>query len=136
LIPVEIPNMKSKKQSGEASSSSSSSSRTSRRRFTKAVATTIVAAPLASGLAQAQRATGTKETPAPPNPQTGAQPQKPSPLAAAYSEVARVRFGDRLTAEQFEQVKKDLEANLQAAERLSAVKLKNEDEPDFVFSTD
>ncbi|MBD0371068.1 MAG: hypothetical protein ICV60_09560 [Pyrinomonadaceae bacterium] len=100
------------------------------------MATTIVAAPLASGLAKAQKVTETKETPAPPNPQPAAQAQKPSPLAEAYAEVARARFGDRLTPEQFEQVKKDLEANLQAAERLSAVKLRNEDEPDFVFSTD
>jgi hypothetical protein len=108
--------MKSKKQSG----ASSASSRTSRRRFTKAVATTIVAAPLASRLAEAQRPTATKEASAPPNPQS----------------TARARFGDQLTPEQFEQVKKDLEANVQAAERLRAVKLKNEDEPDFVFSTE
>jgi hypothetical protein len=124
--------MKSKKQSG----ASSASSRTSRRRFTKAVATTIVAAPLASRLAEAQRPTATKEASAPPNPQSTAQAQKPSPVAAAYLEVARARFGDQLTPEQFEQVKKDLEANIQAAERLRAIKLKNEDEPDFVFSAE
>jgi hypothetical protein len=126
--------MKSKKQSG--ASSSASSSCTSRRRFTKAVATTIVAAPLASRLAGAQRPTTTKEATAPPNPQSTAQAQKPSPVTEAYAEVARARFGERLTPEQFEQVKKDLEANIQAAERLRAVKLKNEDEPDFVFSTE
>ena len=118
------------------SNASTSSSRTSRRRFTKAVATTIVAAPLASRLAEAQKPTGTKEAPAPPNPQAAAQAQKPSPVAEAYLEVARARFGDRLTPEQFEQVRKDLEANVQAAERLRAVKLKNEDEPDFVFSAE
>jgi hypothetical protein len=121
--------MKSKKESD------TSASRTSRRKFTKAVATTLVAAPLASRLAHAQRPAGTKEAPAPPNPQTAAAP-KPSPLAEAYTEVARARFNDRLTPEQFEQVKKDLEANLQAAERLRAVKLRNEDEPDFIFSAD
>jgi uncharacterized iron-regulated protein len=85
---------------------------------------------------QAQRPTATKEASAPPNPQSATQAQKPSQVAEAYSEVARARFGDRLTPEQFEQVKKDLEANIQAAERLRAVKLKNEDEPDFVFSTE
>jgi hypothetical protein len=126
--------MKSKKQSDD---SSTTSSRTSRRRFAKAVATTIVAAPLASKFAQAQKSTGTRETTAPPNPQSAApQQQKPSPLTEAYAEVARARFGDQLTPEQFEQVKKDLEANVQAAERLRAVKLKNEDEPDFVFSAE
>lgn len=124
--------MKEKKPADAASSSS----RTSRRRFTKAVATTIVAAPLASRLVRAQKATETKETPAPPNPQPAVQTQKPSPVAEAYAEVARARFGDRLSAEQFEQVKKDLQANVQDAERLSAVKLKNEDEPDFIFSTE
>lgn len=123
-----------KKQSGAADAATTA--RTSRRRFTKAVAKTIVAAPLASGLALAQKSTGTKQTPAPPNPQSAAQTPKPSPLAEAYGEVARARFGDRLTPEQFEQVKKDLEANVQAAERLRAVKLKNEDEPDFVFSVE
>jgi hypothetical protein len=125
--------MKSKKPSD--ASTTTSSSRTSRRRFTKAVATTIVAAPLASKFAQAQKPTGTKETTAPPNPQATAQPP-PSPLTEAYAEVARARFGDQLTPEQFEQVKKDLEANVQAAERLRAVKLKNEDEPDFVFNVE
>ena len=120
--------MKSKKQS--------TATRTSRRRFTKAVATTLVAAPLASTLAKAQKPTGTKEATAPPNPQAATQTQKPSPLAEAYAEVARQRFGDRLSPEQFEQVKKDLQSNIQAAERLRAVKLKNEDEPDFVFSAD
>jgi hypothetical protein len=126
--------MKSKKQ---ASASSSASTRTSRRKFTKAVATTIVAAPLASRLARAQeKPDATKQAPAPPNPQTATPPQKPSPLAQAYTEVARARFGERLTPEQFEQVKKDLEANLQTAERLSAVKLGNEDEPDFIFNAE
>ncbi|HKS26709.1 MAG TPA: hypothetical protein VJS44_02765 [Pyrinomonadaceae bacterium] len=116
--------------------SKSRSSRTSRRRFAKAVAATIAAAPLASSLVKAQRPTGTKETPAPPNPQTAAQGQQPSPVAEAYAEVARRRFGDHLTPEQFEQVKKDLQANVQAAERLSTVKLNNSDEPDFIFSVE
>jgi hypothetical protein len=95
-----------------------------------------VAAPLASRLAKAQKPADKKEAPAPPNPQAAQQSQTPSPVAEAYAEVARVRFGDRLTKEQFEQVKKDLQANIQAAERLSAVKLKNEDEPDFVFNAE
>jgi len=121
--------MKSRKQS-----EASSSSRTSRRRFTKAVATTLVGAPLATRLAQAQTPAAKKEAAAPPNPQSPAQ--KPSPLAEAYAEVARARFGQQLTPEQFEQVKKDLESNIQTAERLRAVKLNNGDEPDFVFSVD
>lgn len=125
--------MKSKKES-----TSSSAARTSRRRFTKAVATTLVAAPLASTLAQAQQKSGgTKEPAAPPNPTPATQQaQKPSPVADAYAEVARARFGEHLSAEEFEQVKKDLQSYVQTSERLRAVKLKNGDEPDFVFSTD
>lgn len=126
--------MKSRKQS---KAPVSSSARTSRRGFAKAVATTIVAAPLASRLTQAQKPATTKEPTAPPGPQPAtAAAGKPSPLAEAYAEVARARFGERLTPEEFEQVKKDLEGNLQAAERLRAVKLKNEDEPDFTFTAD
>ncbi|HEX8173955.1 MAG TPA: hypothetical protein VF543_02425 [Pyrinomonadaceae bacterium] len=124
--------MKTRKPSDDSSSSSG----TSRRRFAKAVAATLAAAPLASSIAMAQRPTGTKETPAPPQPQTGAQAQPPSPVAEAYAEVARARFGNHFTPEQLQQVRKDLQANVQSAERLSAVKLRNEDEPDFVFSTD
>jgi hypothetical protein len=124
--------MKSSKQS----SASSSSARTSRRRFTKAVATTIVAAPLASRLTEAERQGATKEQAARPDTQSATQAQKRAQVAEAYLAVVRARFGDQLTPAQFEQVKKDLEANLQAAERLRAVKLKNEDEPDVVFSAE
>jgi hypothetical protein len=54
-------------------------------------------------------------------------------VAEAYAEVARARFGERLSPEQFEAVKRDLEGNVRAAERLRAFKLQNSDEPDFVF---
>ncbi|HEV7376972.1 MAG TPA: hypothetical protein VGN95_19805 [Pyrinomonadaceae bacterium] len=116
---------------------SHASQRTSRRQFAKSVATTLIAAPLAASLAEAQTpTTKPKEATAPPNPQTSPAPQKPSPLAEAYTEVARVRFGEKLTPEQLEQVKKDLDGNVRAADRLRAVKLKNGDEPDFTFSAD
>lgn len=113
--------------------------RTSRRAFTKTVAGTLLAAPLAASLAEAQTPTNKpKETVAPPNPQPapaqGATPQKPSPLAEAYTEVARVRFGEQVTPEQLEEMKKDLEGNVRAADRLRKYKLQNGDEPDFIFS--
>ena len=112
---------------------------TSRRAFTKTVAGALVAAPLAASLAQAQTpANKPTETVAPPNPQPtpaqGPTPQKPSPLAEAYTEVARVRFGEQVTPEQLEEIKKDLEGNVRTAERLRKYKLQNGDEPDFVFS--
>jgi hypothetical protein len=112
------------------------SEQTSRRHFAKSVATTLLAAPLAASLANAQTPTKPKEPTAPPNPQPGPSPQKPSPLTEAYTEVARVRFGEHLTPEQLEQVKKDLDGNVRAADRLRAVKLKNADEPDFTFSVE
>ena len=114
--------------------SSQDTKQTSRRQFAKSVATTLIAAPFAASLAKAQTPPKTKEPTAPPvTPQTPA-PQKPSPLADAYAEVARVRFGDKLTPEQFEKVKKDLDDKVRTADRLRAVKLKNGDEPDFIFS--
>ena len=112
---------------------SHASEKTSRRQFTASIAATLVAAPLAAQLAKAQTP-AKKEPAAPPNPQPTPAPQKPSPLAEAYAEVARTRFGEKLTPEQFEQLKKDLDGNVRAADRLRAVKLKNGDEPDFIFS--
>ena len=108
----------------------------SRRRFTKTLAAAFIAAPAL--VANAQTPPAAAEPKAPPQPQpTPAQPSQgppaPSPLALAYAEVARLRFGERLTPEQMEAVKRDLEGNVRTAERLRASKLKNSDEPDFVF---
>jgi hypothetical protein len=107
---------------------------TSRRQFAKSIATTFVAAPLAASLVTAQTPTKPREAAAPPSPQPSPTPQKPTPLAEAYAEVARTRFGEKLTPEQLEQIKKDLDGNIRNADRLRAVKLKNADEPDFIFS--
>jgi hypothetical protein len=107
---------------------------TSRRQFAKAVAAAVVAAPLAARQLKAQTPARPKEAVAPPAPQPSPAQQKPSPLAEAYAEVARIRFGERLTPAQLEQVKKDLDGNVRSSERLRAVKLKNGDEPDFTFS--
>jgi hypothetical protein len=114
--------------------------RTSRRRFTKTLAAAVIAAPAARSAARGQTSPATKQEPkAPPNPQpTPAQapqgPPKPSPLAEAYAEAARLRFGEHLSPEQLESVKRDLEGNVRTAERLRGFKLQNSDEPDFVFS--
>jgi hypothetical protein len=112
---------------------------TSRRRFTKTLAAAVIAAPAAASIARAQTPPKAAEPKAPPNTQpTPAQapqgPPKPSPLAEAYAEAARLRFGEHLSAEQLESVKRDLEGNVRTAERLRGFKLKNSDEPDFVFS--
>lgn len=113
------------------------SNRRSRRRFTKEVAVAVVTAPLVSLMAKAQTPPGakTKEAAAPPNPQPTPSPQqqKPSPVAEAYAGVARARFNEHVTPEQFELIKRDLEGNVRTADRLRSVKLKNADEPDFTF---
>ena len=106
-----------------------------RRKFAKTIAAAIVAAPALAASAQTPPAAAEPKAPPQPNP-TPAQPQgppAPSPLALAYFEVARRRFGAALTPEQLEAVKRDLEGNVRTAERLRASKLKNSDEPDFVF---
>lgn len=121
--------MKSQGKTDEASGRS-------RRRFTKSVAAAVVAAPLVSLMVKAQTPPGakTKEATAPPNPQPSPSPQqKPSPVAEAYAAVARARFGEHVTPEQFELIKRDLEGNVRTADRLRSVKLKNADEPDFTF---
>ena len=110
--------------------------KTSRRRFTKSVAAALAAAPVA--LSQAGARQRPAEPKAPPNPQptpTPAPPQQPppSPVVEAYAAVARARFGEHVTAEEFERVKRDLGGNVRAADGLRAAKLKNSDEPDFVF---
>jgi hypothetical protein len=108
----------------------------SRRRFTKTLAATVVAGTTVRAVAQTPPAA--KEPTAPPNPRPTPTPQqqqppKPSPVAVAYAEVARARFGERLSAEQFDAVKRDLEGNVRAADALRTYKLQNSDEPDFVF---
>ncbi len=119
----------------------STGGRASRRRFAKTLAAAALAAPASALAARAQTPPASKEPAAPPNPQptptpSTQQPQvppRPSPLAEAYGEVARLRFGEKLTPEQMQAVKRDLEGNVRTAERLRAFKLKNSDEPDFAF---
>lgn len=126
------PSMTMKKEQRSHASPTS----TSRRRFARGIAAALVVAPLvASEHGGSAQTPATKEPKAPPNPQPTPPPaQKPSPVAEAYAEVARARFGSQITDEEFKRVKRDLEGNVRAAERLRAVKLQNSDEPDFIFS--
>lgn len=112
--------------------------RTSRRRFTKRVAAAALIAPLAAvgaGSAQTPTRTPAAEPKAPPNPQPASpQTPQPSPVAEAYAEVAKARFGKQVSDDEFKRIKRDLEGNVRTAERMSAFKLENWDEPDFIFS--
>ncbi|HEX5707086.1 MAG TPA: hypothetical protein VFX96_07310 [Pyrinomonadaceae bacterium] len=118
--------------------------RTSRRGFTKAVAAALVAAPVAAVAARdAQQPSTPPEPKAPPNPQPtpspsptaspSPTPQPPSPVAEAYAEAAKARFGKQLSDEEFARVRRDLAGNVRTSERLATFKLKNSDEPDFIF---
>jgi hypothetical protein len=113
----------------------STGARTSRRRFAKTVAGALVAAPfIAQATLNAQTPPATRQAPAPPNPQPSPQAAPPpSPVAEAYGEVARLRFGQKLTPDELARMKRDMEGNVRTAERLRAFKLKNADEPDFIF---
>ena len=74
------------------------------------------------------------QVPAPsPTPSPSPTPAAPSPLAEAYKEVARLRFGKHVEPAQWERITRDLEGNVRAANRLRESKLKNADEPDFTF---
>ena len=108
------------------------SEKTSRRQFAKSVAATLAAATLAQAQTPARLPEPTA-LPAQPQPSTAAQ--EPSPVAAAYVEVARARFGGKLSPEQLEQLKKDFDGYVRNSDRLRAVKLQNGDEPDFIFSS-
>ena len=121
------------KEREHAAAATRTRARTSRRQFTKNIATAIVAAPLVASTLNAQTPPATKQAPAPPNPQPTPQAAPPSPVADAYAEVARLRFGEKLGADELARMKRDIEGNVRTAERLRAFKLKNADEPDFIF---
>ena len=101
-----------------------------RRQFAKAVATVIVAAPFAVSMASAQTPPATPT----PTPQPSPTPQQPSPLAEAYGEVVRRRFGDKLNEDELTRVKRSLEGMVRTGNTLRDVKLHNSDEPDFIFN--
>jgi hypothetical protein len=108
--------------------------RTSRRQFAKSIAAAMASVPLVASTLNAQTPPATKQAPAPPNPQPTPTPQSaPSPVTEAYAEVVRLRFGEKLSADELARVKRDIEGNVRTAERLRAFKLKNADEPDFIF---
>jgi len=68
-----------------------------------------------------------------PSPEPQASPE-PSALAKALAEGIRLRYGDRLTADDLKTITQGIENRLQGLERLYRVTLANSDEPDFVFS--
>ncbi|MDQ5844184.1 MAG: twin-arginine translocation signal domain-containing protein [Acidobacteriota bacterium] len=75
------------------------------------------------------------QTPTPlPSPSPSPTPATPSPLAEAYAEVVKQRFGAHVEGGQWAQIKRELEGNVRSSDRLRTFKLQNGDEPDFTFT--
>jgi hypothetical protein len=111
--------------------------REARRGFTKKAVGAALAAPaFVAARAGAQTTPKPPEATAPPKPEAtppqARQTQTPSP-AAAWAEVARALYGERLTPEEFERLRRGLEGNVRSSEALRGAKLSNADEPDFTF---
>ena len=61
------------------------------------------------------------------------QAVEPSALAKALAEGVRLRYGDRLTADDLRTITRAIDGRLRGAERLYQTALSNADEPDFVY---
>jgi hypothetical protein len=94
-----------------------------RRDFAKTLA--VLTAPLITGQRQAVA----------DEPKT-APPELLLTAGQALAEAVRARYGKYLTIDELAQIRASIDRNQQAAQRLSQVKLKNGDEPAFVFSVD
>jgi hypothetical protein len=76
---------------------------------------------------------------APGNSTRAADEPPPDPLAAgaaALTEVARARFGDKLPEEHVKKITGSIQRGLSSAQALKRAKLTNADEPAFVFRAD
>ncbi|MEO6391455.1 MAG: hypothetical protein ABIP75_06355 [Pyrinomonadaceae bacterium] len=102
-----------------------------RREFSR-----IVAAAGAAVLVPFTDFTTSAQNPSPSPTPVPTPPVAPVPSAAAraLTEVAKARFGEYLTPEQQSKLPASMENLAASAGRLRAVKLKNADEPDFVFT--
>ena len=63
------------------------------------------------------------------------QANEPSALAKALAEGIRLRYGDRLSADDLASITRGIDGRLRGVDRLYQVALTNGDEPDFVFRT-
>lgn len=102
-----------------------------RRGFTRA--SVLTAAVVVAGPAVSSRAAHVPAVSAPAGASARQQAQEPSAEARALGEWLRARYGDRLTANEFADVVRDIEGGLRRAARLNAPPLTNGDEPDFTF---
>ena len=113
----------------------------SRRRFLRSLAaapllpTALSASPAPAPPSPAPATPSpTPTTPSPTVPVPSPSPSPPGPVAQAVGEVVRIRYGSQLEEADLAEVRKGIEDNLQAADRLrKAVKLGNGDEPVNIF---
>jgi len=74
-------------------------------------------------------------TPPPLSPAPAPSPSDaPGPMALSLADAARHRFGAHFEPGDMEEIRKAIQGNLQAADRLHKVKLVNADEPVTLFS--
>jgi hypothetical protein len=104
----------------------SSSSGISRRAFAESLAVAALAPLVGPSSAHASFAPEAALPALPP-------PDGPA-LARALTEVVRLQYGSRLTTEDLETVRKQIESGLERAERVRTVAIANGDDPDVVFS--
>jgi hypothetical protein len=72
----------------------------------------------------------------PASPAASPSPAAPDPVAEALADVVRQRYGSQLGAEDLAEVRKVIEQNLSAADRLKQVRLGNGDEPVTLFQAE
>jgi hypothetical protein len=110
----------------------------SRRRFLRSLAAapllpTALSAPPPAPPSPSPAPAAPSPTP-PASPVPSPSPSPPGPVALALGEVVRIRYGPQMEEADLAEVRKGIEENLQAADRLrKAVKLGNADEPVNVF---
>ena len=100
-----------------------------RRGFLQTLAAALAAIPTAAVAETA--APGVPATPATPT--APVAPEHTGSEARLLTEVLRERFPERFSEAQWGSIVGDFDGDLAAGKRLRALKLKNSDEPDFMF---
>jgi len=123
---------------------------TTRREFARTALAAVavpVLAPLAGCAPKPEAAPAPMPSPAPaaaapvaapaspiaPSAPPQGQQQAPDPMAVHLTEGLKAKYGDRLTAAQWEEVRRGVEGNLRAARQLRNFELPIQTEPAFVF---
>jgi len=112
---------------------------TRRRSFLKSLAAapllprTLLATPQGAPQAAPSASPSTSALPPEPGPSPSPSPV-PGPVAEALGQVVQQRYGSQLEPGDLDEIKKNIEDNLQAADRLKkALRLTNADEPVNLF---